>query len=62
MKAKSLVSADLHFREPFVETTDKEAFFKSAAPLAQIAKRRRLLRRWADEDVSSISMTRRGTA
>lgn len=47
-KAKALVADDFHFKGPFVEATDKETFFKSAAPLAQIVKGHRLLRQWTD--------------
>ena len=54
-KAKALVADDFHFKGPFVEATDKKAFLKSAAPLAQIAKGHRLLRQWVDgDDVCSI--------
>lgn len=54
-KAGTLVSDDFHFKGPFVEATNKEAFFASAARLALIAKGHRLLRQWEDGgEVSSI--------
>jgi ketosteroid isomerase-like protein len=54
-KAKALVSDDFHFKGPFVEATDKAAFFSSAAPLAKIVRGHRLLRQWADRgEVCSI--------
>lgn len=49
-KARELVSDDFHFKGPFAEATNKEAYFSSAAPLAAIAKGHRLLRQWADGD------------
>ena len=53
--ARALVSDDFHFKGPFVEAADKEAFFSSAARLATIVKGHRLLRQWEDGDeVSSF--------
>lgn len=49
-RAKPLVANDFHFQGPFVEATDKETFFKSAIPLAQIARGHLLLRQWAESD------------
>jgi ketosteroid isomerase-like protein len=49
-RAKPLVANDFHFQGPFVEATDKETFFKSAIPLAQIARCHLLLRQWAESD------------
>lgn len=54
-EARALVSDDFHFKGPFVEAADKEAFFSSAARLAEIVKGHRLLRQWVDGiEVSSI--------
>jgi predicted SnoaL-like aldol condensation-catalyzing enzyme len=54
-RAGALVSDDFHFKGPFVEVANKEAFFSSAARLAPIVKGHRLLRQWEDGDeVSSV--------
>lgn len=54
-RAKALVADDFSFKGPFVEATNKQAFFESAARLAPIVRGHRLLRQWEDGDeVSSV--------
>jgi len=54
-RAKTLVSDNFHFKDLFVKAANKESFFQSAAPLAQIAKGHRILRQWVDgNEVCSI--------
>lgn len=48
--ARALVADDYHFKGPFVEATNREAYFASAARLGPIVKGHRLLRQWADGD------------
>jgi hypothetical protein len=52
--AKALVADDFHFKGPFVEAANKEAYFSSAGRLAPIVRGHRLLRQWeTGEDVCS---------
>jgi predicted SnoaL-like aldol condensation-catalyzing enzyme len=49
-QAQTLVADDYHFKGPFVEATNKDMYFASAAPLVRIVKGHRLLRQWEDGD------------
>jgi hypothetical protein len=53
--ARKLVADDFHFKGPFVEATDRETYFASAARLAPVVKGHRLLRQWEENnEVCSI--------
>lgn len=53
--ARELVASDFHFKGPFVEASDRDAYFASAARLAPVVKGHRLLRQWEEhDDVCSI--------
>jgi SnoaL-like domain len=53
--ARELVADDFHFKGPFVEASNKEAYFSSAARLAPLVKGHRLLRQWQEgNEVCSI--------
>lgn len=48
--ARRLVVDDFHFKGPFVETTNREAYFIAAAPLARVVRGHRLIRQWEEND------------
>jgi hypothetical protein len=48
--ARELVADDFHFKGPFVEAPNKEAYFSSAARLASVVKGHKLLRQWQEGD------------
>jgi len=53
--ARELVGDDFHFKGPFVEAANKEAYFSSAALLAPVVKGHKLLRQWQEgNEVCSI--------
>jgi predicted SnoaL-like aldol condensation-catalyzing enzyme len=53
--ARGLVADDFHFKGPFVEATNKEMYFTSAARLAPVVKGHKLLRQWEQgNEVCSI--------
>ncbi|MDB6083418.1 MAG: hypothetical protein JWN43_1299, partial [Gammaproteobacteria bacterium] len=53
--ARGLVADDFHFKGPFVEASNKEAYFSSAARLAPVVKGHKLLRQWQEgNEVCSI--------
>lgn len=49
-EAHALLADNYHFKGPFVEATNREAYFASAARLALMVKGHRLLRQWVDGD------------
>ena len=53
--ARELVAANFHFKGPFVEASNKEAYFSSAALLAPVVKGHKLLQQWQEgNEVCSI--------
>lgn len=53
--ARGLLADNFHFKGPFVEASDKEAYFSSAARLASVVKGHKLLRQWQEgNEVCSI--------
>ena len=53
--AREFVADDFHFDGPFVEATNKEMYFASAARLAPVVKGHKLLRQWEQgNEVCSI--------
>jgi predicted SnoaL-like aldol condensation-catalyzing enzyme len=53
--AQDLLADDFHFKGPFVEASNKAAYFSSAARLAPVVKGHKLLRQWQDgNEVCSI--------
>src|SRR2546430_5495318 len=48
--ARATVIEDFSFSGPFVQTSSRDAFFQSAAPLARIVRGHRLLKQWDDGD------------
>src|SRR5207245_9979290 len=48
--ARATVIEDFSFSGPFVQTSSRNAFFQSAAPLARIARGQRLRKQWEDGD------------
>ena len=53
--ARELVADGFHFKGPFVEASNKEAYFSSAARLAPVVKGPKLLRQWQEgSEVCSI--------
>jgi len=48
--ARATVTEDFSFTGPFVQTSSRDAFFQSAAPLARIVRGHRLLKQWEDGD------------
>jgi len=48
--ARATVTEDFSFTGPFVQTSSRDAFFQSAAPLARIVRGHRLLKQWDDGD------------
>lgn len=53
--ARAVVTDEFHFTGPFVEATNREAYFASAAGLAPIVRGHQLLHQWQDgNEVCSI--------
>ena len=53
--ARALVAETFQFKGPFVEAPNRDAYFNSAAPLAQVVRGHHLLHQWQDgDDVCSI--------
>jgi predicted SnoaL-like aldol condensation-catalyzing enzyme len=49
-EAQALIADNYQFEGPFVEATNREAYFASAARLAPMVKGHTLLRQWVDGD------------
>lgn len=54
-RARLYLAPTFHFKGPFLEANDCDAYLKSALPLAHIVKGHRLVGQWAEDDeVASI--------